>query len=280
MSELTPVPLIDAHAHFVDPQRPEGVIWPAEAAPYYGRKRVQEYAQEMESDDLHGVIAVETSRRDCDDAYLREISRNNDLILGYIANLAPDTPSFEPRLAKHCQEKKFKGVRLRPISRFDLSSNLVVQICETLAAHNAIIELGLKSHTRLPALYALAEKIPDAKFVLVHAGHPLFENGELTPGWKKSFSNNSPPENVWCKVTTNFGVYICPSSVGSEDSLRNLCLDAILKSFPMDRILWGSNWPVANAQQAHNFRRALQESVSASDVDKILYQNSRTLYAA
>ncbi len=271
--------LIDTHAHFVDPTRPEGVVWPDKDAPFYGRKRVEEYAREMTNPDLAGVIAVETSRRECDDDYLLKISQRSDLIAGYVANLAPGDASFERRLAKYSLERKFKGIRLRPIGRYDLASDEVASICKLVARYGKIVELGVGSHERLPQFFELARRVPEVWFVLVHAGHPMMDNGRRGPGWKTALLRSAPPDNVWCKITTNFSVHI--PSTRSEETRAAIasCIDGIMEAFSVNRLLWGSNWPVSNPQQTNDMMEIIDAHMDRGAAQRVLSENAKDLYA-
>lgn len=273
-------PIIDAHAHFIDVTRPEGIVWPAPTAPFYGQRRVQEYAQAMKFLHVRGVVAVETSRRACDDAYLADLGRDHDEISGYVANLSPDTPAFEERLARYCADKKFKGVRLRPIDRYDLASRAVKDICDAVAQRGKVIALGTLDPKRLESFYALARAAPAARFVLAHAGHPLCKDGALNAGWIGAFRKEAAPANVWCLITTNFGRRL--TNEASRAAVQQLpqILRALQSAFTLERLFWGSNWPITTPRQSALFLESMATALGAARFSRVMGRNALHIYDA
>ncbi len=271
--------IVDAHVHFVDPSRPGGVVWPSRDSPFFGRRMYGEYAADMMRLGVDDLVLVETSRRPGDDIFLRDEANAKREVIGYVANLQPDEPSFEQRLTSHCAQPKFKAVRLRPIDAFPLDDQATVGICNQLSCAGAHVEIGVKTPDRLEPLFTLCDAAPSTRFVLVHAGHPIVDNGEISKSWRSLLSDRCAPENLWCKITPNYGAHLPHENrVGREK--HSQILSFVSNAFSTKRIMFGSNWPVATLDEAAELMRAIEASFGQDDVTRICRENARNVYAA
>ena len=91
------------------------------------------------------VVLVETGGRPVDDERLFGLAAQEERVLGVIANLQVNEEGFAQRLAHRLGNKTFKGVRLRPIEAFDLSSPALLRSLDLLSGHDLLMELGVKS---------------------------------------------------------------------------------------------------------------------------------------
>ena len=142
----------------------------------------------------------------------------------------------------------------------------------------------------------LAQACPDTRFVVDHCGnaHPEIVNGTISPDehdrgdvywhhpdqWKRDMEALGNQSNVVCKVS---GIIArLPDGKGALDCLVdtvNHCLD----SFPSDRVVFGSDWPVCTLG-AGNYElwvRSLHEVIAdrpEEDKRKLLHDNAVSFY--
>lgn len=115
-------------------------------------------------------MAVETSPRPVDDARLAAIAATDDMILCYVNNLHLLDVGFDKRPQAALKDPKWRGLRLRPIESFDLTSNVLMDALAQLE-NKGHVELGISVPNRLNVLHRLCRALPNVRFVLTHCGH-------------------------------------------------------------------------------------------------------------
>jgi L-fuconolactonase len=98
--------------------------------------------------------------------------------------------------------------------------------------------------TKTPELRAgieLVRACPDVQFVLDHISKPYIAKGELEP-WKSLIAELASFENVSCKIS---GMVTEAKWHNWSDSDFTPYVDHIIESFTPQRIMFGSDWPVA-----------------------------------
>jgi len=98
--------------------------------------------------------------------------------------------------------------------------------------------------TKTPELRAgieLVRACPDVQFVLDHISKPYISKGEIEP-WKSLISELAAFENVSCKIS---GMVTEAKWNNWNDSDFAPYVDHIVESFTPNRIMFGSDWPVA-----------------------------------
>lgn len=94
--------------------------------------------------------------------------------------------------------------------------------------------------SQLPAAITLVNKFENQSFVIDHMAKPEIKEGNLR-NWKKDIKSLAKSQNVYCKI----------SGLVTEADWKNWTkkdfkkyLDVIFKAFGVDRIMYGSDWPV------------------------------------
>ena len=98
--------------------------------------------------------------------------------------------------------------------------------------------------TKTPELRAgieLVRACPDVQFVLDHISKPYIAEGEIEP-WKSLIAELASFENVSCKIS---GMVTEAKWHNWNDSDFTPYVDHIIESFTPQRIMFGSDWPVA-----------------------------------
>jgi L-fuconolactonase len=248
-------PLVDAHVHLYDP----GVIrygW-MNGRPVLDRQRLM-----AQLDAARGAVEIEALvwvEVGADPGqYLQEASfvdglaREDPRIRALVAHAplergAAVTPDLE-KLAAHglsrgirrllqdepddafCLQAGFiEGVRL--LARFDLSFDICVY------------------HRQLAGALELARRCPEVRFVLDHAGKPGIRAGLREP-WRTQITELAALPNVWCKLS-GLITEADPAS-WTREQLRPY-IDHVIESFGYGRVMFGSDWPVA--EETHRYRQ-------------------------
>jgi L-fuconolactonase len=115
----------------------------------------------------------------------------------------------------------------------------VIRGLATLAAAGLTYDLIIRAH-QLPAATYAAMAVPELTFVLDHAGKPPIASGQVEP-WATELRAFAAWPNTVCK----FSGLITEAARGAAPSSLTPFTDVILDTFPPDRLMFGSDWPVS-----------------------------------
>lgn len=257
--------LIDTHTHFHDPFWPGGIVWPKPGEAHHRPCLPETYRREV---GPHPVVAVETSPRPQDDARLARLAAETPQIVAYINNLQPLAEGFADRLAASARDGKWRGIRLRPIDAFDLSSR---QLRDALSRLEGLghVELGIRHPARLEELRALCLALPGVRFVLTHAGHPRLRGAETGFGY-----GLLALENLHVKVSPPQGADFGDAELRTRYATH---LERMCEYLPPSRFMYGSNWPVATAPA--RFTDWIRARFPQGIAEDMLWRNASGLYS-
>ena len=223
--------IIDSHLHFVDPSRPEGVVWPPVDSPLHRSASPDRLMTLYSGAALSGCVVVETSRRDLDDEWLMATAAKEPLVRGVVLNLRPDDGGFAERFDRALQSDRFVGIRLRPIADYDLSSRRLFDNLKRMAAAGKTVEFGASTAGQKRQFADLAGSLPELRLILDHGGHPPGDNDagdDAIAKWRGGIRQIAALGNTVCKMTGG----------------GRRVFDGLASAFGTDRLLYGSNWPV------------------------------------
>lgn len=203
---------------------------------------------------LAGIVAAAPVEAGAQlEPYLEEVTEIGPLVKGVRRILQGEAdPAF-------CLRPDFvAGVRLLPA--FGLSFDLCV------------------AHSQLPAVTRLVQACPDTQFILDHLGKPLLKAGVLDP-WRDDIAALAALPNVVCKLSGL--VTEATPERWTVGELRPYVAH-VLAVFGPERVLFGSDWPVAlQALSYERWMTALQTltaQLSPADQDKLWFSNARRVY--
>ena len=132
--------------------------------------------------------------------------------------------------------------------------------------------------SQLPSAIQLVNKFPDQKFVIDHMAKPHIKSGKMA-AWKKDLELLVRSQNVYWKVSGMF-TEADWNKWRKEDFTKYL--DVIFDTFGVDRILYGSDWPVCLLAAEYELQlEIIGEYItkySAEDKEKIMGGNAINFY--
>ncbi|GAA3808925.1 amidohydrolase family protein [Streptomyces coacervatus] len=135
----------------------------------------------------------------------------------------------------------------------------------------------VRSH-QLDQAIRLAERFPDLPQVLDHAGKPPIADGELAD-WQRQLRTLAAHRQVVCKVSGL--ITEADHEKWTVDDIRPVW-DVLLSAFGPDRLMFGSDWPVANLAGGWDRWAAtvdeLLSGCSADETSAILAGTATTFY--
>ncbi len=134
------------------------------------------------------------------------------------------------------------------------------------------------NHTQLPQTITLVSKCPDVKFILDHIAKPDIKNRAID-SWRKDLAELAKFPNVFCKIS---GLVTEADILNWTPSDLKPYVDHVLNSFGMDRLIFGSDWPVVT--QAATFKQWIEvlddilSPISQHELRKLYYENAIRFY--
>ncbi|WP_311257882.1 amidohydrolase family protein [Microbacterium sp. WCS2018Hpa-9] len=113
-----------------------------------------------------------------------------------------------------------------------------------VAAHGWAFDACIRA-SQLPEIARLAGAVPELRVVLDHLGKPTVGTADApaapTMEWVRDLDDLARHPNVWCKLSG------LPAEAGGDWSAEQLhpFLDAAADAFGVERLMWGSDWPVS-----------------------------------
>lgn len=198
-----------------------------------------------------------------------------------IAAFAPleNGEDVRPVLEELKKRPLVKGVRRliqsEPLG-FSLQPDFVAGV-QLLAEFDMTCDLCMR-HFQMRDVIQLVRQCPRVNFVLDHIGKPDIKNGLLDP-WRKDIAELAALPNVMCKLSG-----LVTEADWQHWKATNLqpYIDHALDVFGPDRVMFGSDWPVATLAATYpqwiETLMAATRSLSNTEREKLFYQNAAKFY--
>ena len=233
---------IDAHQHFwrYDPHQypwiqPESVL----ANDYLP----ETLAKELSKCKLDGCVAVQARQSIEETMWLLQLADEAPIIHGVVGWVDLRSPQVVEQLERASQHAKLVGVRHvvqdEPEDNFVLKHDFQHGI-SCLAQFDLTYDVLIYPR-QLPAALRLAENFPDQPFVIDHLAKPLIKDAVLEP-WASEIRDLATHPHVMCKIS---GMITEAKHNRWEAAEFGPYLDVVLNAFGPDRLMFGSDWPVA-----------------------------------
>lgn len=270
---------IDAHQHFwqFDPIRD---AWIDDSMKKIRRDFMPEELQTLLSDNnFDGCVAVQADQSEKETFFLLELAKRYSFIhgvVGWVDLLADD---FKDQLLELSKNPYLKGVRHIAQGEADdyLSRAHVQQGIQQLSDFDMTYDILVYAH-QLPAAIDLVQAIPNQLFVLDHIAKPKISKG-MDDSWMHNMFRLAQNPQVYCKIS---GMVTEATDYNwSKDEFIPF-LDLVFEAFGVDRIMYGSDWPVCLLAAEYKEQLAIVESyiskLSVSEQEKIMGGNASVFY--
>jgi L-fuconolactonase len=233
---------IDSHQHFwkFDPVRDSWI-----------NDEMKVLKRDFLPSDLHpilnesgvsGCIAVQADQSEKETDFLLSLAYQNRFIKGVVGWLDLMSDTVQTRLEYYAQFQKFKG--LRHIVQAEAKDDFIInsKFCQGIAQlkyFNFTYDI-LIFPKHLPYAVEFVKKFPDQKFVIDHMAKPDFKNREFDK-WEDGMRKIAAFPNVHCKTS---GLITEADWNHWKIDDFTYCLDVVVESFGIDRLMFGSDWPV------------------------------------
>lgn len=235
---------IDAHQHFwhFNPERDSWIT--EEMAVIQNDFLPQDLQPLLLEAGLDGCVAVQASQSEDETDFLISLATEKDFIKGVVGWVDLQASTLDERLQHYKTFPVVKG--FRHVLQGEAQRDLML----TPAFINGIAALQPYGFTydllifpdQLNFCKKLVAQFPDQAFVLDHLGKPFIKRGEIKE-WQQDLQQLAKQPNVYCKLS---GMVTEADWQGWTRSNFTPYLDAAVEAFGVDRLLFGSDWPVCN----------------------------------
>jgi predicted TIM-barrel fold metal-dependent hydrolase len=282
-ADATPI-IIDAHTHFFDPTRPQGVPWPGKDNKLLYRPILPaDFRKVAGPHGVTGTVVVEASPWLEDNQWVLDIAADDPTIVGLVGHLTPGTDEFRDHVARFAKNRLFRGIRINsgPLKK-GLTETAYLDDLKRLADHDLALDVN-GGPELLPLVAALAEKLPALRIVINHLANVKIDGANLDAAWQRDLKLAAAHANVYCKVSA----LVEGASRNGRPAPTNLdfyrpTLDATWQAFGNDRLIYGSNWPVSDRAAPYSLVfQIVNDYVQAKGktvADKFFATNAATAY--
>ncbi len=270
---------IDAHQHFwkYDPVR---YSWINNSMQVIQRDFLpNDLSPILRGNGIQGCVAVQADESEEETDFLLSLADENDFIKGVVGWLDFFDDDFNEKIAFYSQHKNFKGVRhiLQGKRKGYLFQQKFLIGLRKLERYNLTYDL-LVYENQLPEVIKLVKHFPNQRFVLDHIGKPKISKG-LDQQWIDGIAQLSKQENVFCKIS---GMVTETEHWNWSSTEFYPFMDVIVNAFGVDRIMYGSDWPVcylsAEYEQVLDIVTAYFSKHSSEVLDKVMGKNAIKFY--
>ena len=232
---------IDSHVHFWK-YTPEDYSWIDDSMMVIQKDFLPEdLAPILDNNKIEGCIAVQAVQAEADTDFLLQLAQQNKFVKGVVGWVDLTSSKVEERLRHFSTNSFFKGVRHTVYDeRGEFMENPDFQKGISLLKNFGLTYDLLVFDYQLPGAINLVSNFPNQKFVLDHLGKPKVSQG-ISKDWSENIKALSKFPNVYCKIS---GLFSEAENFKWDRASLNPFMEIAFREFGVERILFGSNWPV------------------------------------
>jgi L-fucono-1,5-lactonase len=235
---------------------------------------------ELSVNGINACIAVQADQSENETRFLLDLADKHREIAGVVGWVNLLDPRVEERLGYFSQFRKLRGfrhvVQAEPDGRFLLRKHFLRGI-GMLARFGFTYDI-LIYERHLAVANEFVQHFPEQKFVIDHIAKPQIKNRSLD-NWARGIRSIAKHPNAWCKVSGL--VTEADWKRWTADDIRPY-LDGVFEAFGVDRLMYGSDWPVcllaANYGRVKSLLEDYTQHFSATDKNKIFGGNAVRFY--
>ena len=240
---------IDAHQHFwkYEPARhtwmtPEMDILKTDFLP-------PDLASHLQECNLDGCVAVQADQSEAENNFLITLAESSAFIKGVVGWVDMEAAQLEERLEYYQQFPKMKG--FRHILQDEVQRDFMLRLAflrgiSKLKAFNYTYDILIFTD-QLPYTLDFIKRFPEQAFVIDHIAKPLIKQ-QITGEWKYYIQKIAVQKNVYCKIS---GMVTEADWQHWKPVDFKVYLDVIVECFGMDRVMYGSDWPVCTVAASY-----------------------------
>ncbi len=253
--------IIDSHQHFWNLDLVE-YSWLVPAyGPLYRSYGPQELAPQLEAAGVSKTVTVQAANSYDDTNYMLRQADAFDWIAGVVGWVPLTNPrEAGPMLERYAKHPKFVGMRHLIHEEQDprwLQQPLVLESLALLAERGLTFDAVPVTAEQLENVPIVAAAVPDLKIVIDHLAKPPIKDKGWQP-WADLIARCAQHPNVYAKLS---GLNTAADWDRWSAADLQPYIDFAIEKFGADRLMFGSDWPVAVL--AGNYQKVRAETATA-----------------
>jgi len=233
----------------------------------------------LKRNGIDGCIAVQADQSELETQFYVELAKTYPIIKGVVGWVDLRAGNINDRLEYFSQYPIIKGWRhiVQGEPPEFLAEPSFRRGIEALAPYNCTYDV-LIYHYQLRAAIEFVAAFPNQKFVIDHCAKPAIRQKEIET-WKKEIREIAAYPNVYCKLSGLF-----TEAKWKEWSPGEFYpyLDVVFEAFSVDRLMFGSDWPVVLVSGIYVQWKSLiekyMETYLDDDKEKVFGLNAQQFY--
>ncbi len=274
------MPRIDSHQHFwkFNPIRD---AWITDSMSLLQKDFFpQQLEPILAANGFDGCVTVQSDQSENENAFQLNNADKHDFIKGIVGWIDLRAGDIKEKLYYNSQFKKLKG--FRHILQGEKQRDLMLQP-DFLNGIKALQEFKytydiLIYPDQLGFIKEFVAQFPEQKFVIDHLAKPYIKDRKIQK-WKEEIEDVAEFKNVFCKISG----YVTEADWNNwkkEDFIPYF--DVVVNAFGIDRIMFGSDWPVCLLGGSYgdilNVASTYFSSFTKDEKDKIFGDNAIKFY--
>ena len=226
-----------------------------------------------------GCIAVQASQSEAETTFLLNLAEKHDFIKGVVGWIDIKGNDLAERLDYFSQFPKLKGFRhiLQGEKNIFMLSPKFLEGVRLLGQRGYTYDV-LVYPNQLKFVQQFFFKSDNQRFVIDHMAKPYISKG-LIKEWTKDLRVAARQKHVFCKIS---GMVTEADWQGGQEVDFTPYLDVVFELFGVDRIMYGSDWPVCLLAGAYEKQLAIVQNyvskLSDTEGGKIMGLNAARFY--
>ncbi len=271
---------IDSHQHFWRYNRTEYPWMGAAHAPLKIDFMPADMQPLLAATGIDGTVAVQARQNLRETEFLLALADEHATIRGVVGWVDLRAADVEAQLERFAAQPRLVGVRHivhdEADDRFVLGGNFRRGL-RLLKAYDLRYDLLLFPR-HLPVALELVKQFPEQPFVLDHIAKPFIKDGILEP-WASDIRALAACDNVWCKVS---GMVTEAAWGAWTQADYEPYLDVVFDCFSVERLMFGSDWPVCTLAGSYSEVVSIAENyiarLSPAEQAKVMGGNAIEFY--
>ncbi|CAH1670463.1 L-fuconolactone hydrolase [Hyphomicrobiales bacterium] len=254
-------PRIDSHQHFWRLARADyGWLTPA-LKPIHRDFEPADIAPLLAEHGITSTILVQAAPTEAETRFLLELAAVTPFIAGVVGWTDFEAPDAPARIAALAADPLLVG--LRPMVQDIPDPNWLARpdlapVFAALKAHGLVFDALVKP-PQIPALLTLLDRETDLPIVIDHGAKPDLTGTDLA-AWRYGIAALAARPNTVCKLSG----LVTEAGPGWTDAMLEPAVAQLLACFGPERLLWGSDWPVATLAASYDQWHAAAERLTAA----------------
>lgn len=270
---------IDAHQHFWH-YNAENYAWIDNSMQTIQRDFLPaDLEPVLQKNGFDGCVLVQVNQTEQENHDFLNFADLYEFIKGVVGWINLRADNLEERLGYFKQFPKLKGFRHivqgEPVGFMQQES--FTKGLKKLVDFNYTYDILIYPKQLKDTLHVVRE-CPDNKFVIDHIAKPDIKNKEISK-WSNYMKEIARHEQIFCKVS---GMVTEADWYKWKKEDFYIYLDTVLESFGVDRIMYGSDWPVCLVAGAYEEQLSIVQSyfdkLTQTEKDKLFGENATRFY--